>query len=272
MTIGEALKKLRQSLELTQAQMIQGSKISITHYSKMEKGQNRIFVDDLMIILQLHGVSPADFFKEYFPTKEDTISSKISQELNRSFYKNDIKKAKELQKLILNTKHVSTELKDRAGLIIAVLTARDNKTDTTAITQAMHDFFKYKEWMNDYNAITLLSNSIRKDNLKDLTPLIMMLIRKYKKLNEQNLTKQRRLATVGINYLYVLRKYFSNSDKIAFKILSWLESLTADPELCLYKELILYFHSVYTDKRQAILIKKLLKLSDYPKIADNLPE
>ena len=100
----------------------------------------------------------------------------------------------------------------------------------------------------------------------------MMLIRKYKKLNEQNLTKQRRLATVGINYLYVLRKYFSNSDKIAFKILSWLESLTADPELCLYKELILYFHSVYTDKRQAILIKKLLKLSDYPKIADNLPE
>ena len=37
MTIGEALKKLRQSLELTQAQMIQGSKISITHYSKMEK-------------------------------------------------------------------------------------------------------------------------------------------------------------------------------------------------------------------------------------------
>ena len=41
MTIGEALKKLRQSLELTQAQMIQGSKISITHYSKMEKGQNK---------------------------------------------------------------------------------------------------------------------------------------------------------------------------------------------------------------------------------------
>lgn len=51
MTIGEALKKLRQSLGLTQAQMIKGSKISITHYSKMEKGQNRIFVDDLMLIL-----------------------------------------------------------------------------------------------------------------------------------------------------------------------------------------------------------------------------
>lgn len=44
----------------------------------------------------------------------------------------------------------------------------------------MHDFFKYKNWMADDNAITLLSNSIRKDNLKDVTPLVMMLIRKYK--------------------------------------------------------------------------------------------
>ena len=61
MTIGEALKKLRQSLGLTQAQMIKGSKISITHYSKMEKGQNRIFVDDLMLILQLHKISPSYF-------------------------------------------------------------------------------------------------------------------------------------------------------------------------------------------------------------------
>ncbi len=62
MTIGEALKSLRQSLGLTQAQMIKGSKITITHYSKMEKGQNRIFVDDLILILQLRGVSIANFF------------------------------------------------------------------------------------------------------------------------------------------------------------------------------------------------------------------
>lgn len=57
MKIGKALKKLRKSLGLTQAQMIKGSKITITHYSKMEKGQNRIFVDDLIQILQLRGIS-----------------------------------------------------------------------------------------------------------------------------------------------------------------------------------------------------------------------
>lgn len=41
----------------------------------------------------------------------------------------------------------------------------------------MHNFFKHQEWMNDENAIVLLSNSIRKDNLNDVTPLVMMLIR-----------------------------------------------------------------------------------------------
>lgn len=268
MTIGEALKKLRQSLGLTQTQMIKGSKITITHYSKMEKGQNRIFVDDLMLILQLRGVSITHFFKKYFPTKYNIIFSKLSQELNQAFYNNDIEKAKSINKQISSDKHISTELKDRANLIINILNSRD---DTATIKQTMHDFFNYQEWMNDDNAITLLSNSIRKDNLNDVTPLIMMLIRKYKKLNEQSLTKQRRLATVGINYLYILRKYFTNSDKIAFMILSWLENLTVDPELCPLKELTLYFRLIYTNKSQALEIKKLLKQSNYKKISDNLP-
>ncbi|WP_261912145.1 helix-turn-helix domain-containing protein [Lactobacillus kefiranofaciens] len=130
MTIGEALKSLRQSLGLTQAQMIKGSKITITHYSKMKKGQNRIFVDDLILILQLRGVSIANFFKKYFPTKYDMISQEISQELNQAFYNNDVKKARNLKRQILVDKHISTELKDRADLIINILNSGD---DTASI-------------------------------------------------------------------------------------------------------------------------------------------
>lgn len=231
MLIGKALKKLRQSLGLTQAQMIKGSKITVTHYSKMEKGQNRIFADDLILILQLHGLSPSYFFQKYLPISDKTSYSKLSKELNQSFYNDNIQKAEKIKKQILSTKHVPTELKDRANLIIALLTTKDDKTNTMSITQAMQDFFEYKEWMNNDNAIVILSNSIRKDNLRDVTPLIMMLIKKYRNLDELNLTKQRRLATVGINYLYILRKYFTDSDEIAFKILLWLKSLTEDPTL-----------------------------------------
>lgn len=39
MKISEALRKERKSLGLTQGQMIKGSKISVTHYSKMENGK-----------------------------------------------------------------------------------------------------------------------------------------------------------------------------------------------------------------------------------------
>lgn len=272
MKISEASRKERKSLGLTQGQMIKESKISVTHYSKMENGQNRIFIDDLILILQLRGISITQFFKKYFPPNDNIDYSQISQELNQAFYDNDVKKAKELKLKILNTKHMSTELRDRANLIIAVLNSKDDKTDTAAVKQAMHDFFKHQEWMNDENAIVLLSNSIRKDNLNDVTHLVMMLIRKYKDLKEQSLIKQRRLATVGINYLYVLRKYFMDSDKVAFKILSWLESLATDPELCLLRELTLYFYFIYTNDDQAEGIKLILDQSGYKKISDNLPD
>lgn len=252
--------------------MIKESKISVTHYSEMENGQNRIFIDDLILILQLRGISITQFFKKYFPPNDNIDYSQISQELNQAFYDNDVKKAKELKLKILNTKHMSTELRDRANLIIAALNSKDDKTDTAAVKQAMHNFFKHQEWMNDENAIVLLSNSIRKDNLNDVTPLVMMLIRKYKDLKEQSLIKQRRLATVGINYLYVLRKYFMDSDKVAFKILSWLESLATDPELCLLRELTLYFYFIYTNDDQAEGIKLILDQSGYKKISDNLPD
>ena len=149
MKISEALGKERKSLGLTQGHLI----------------------------LQLRGISITQFFKKYFPLNDNIDYSQISQELNQAFYDNDVKKAKELKLKILNTKHMSTELRDRANLIIAVLNAKDDKTDTAAVKQAMHDFFKHQEWMNDENAIVLLSNSIRKDNLNDVTRLVMMLIR-----------------------------------------------------------------------------------------------
>lgn len=108
MKISEALRKERKSLGLTQGQMIKESKIFVTHYSKMDNGQNRIFIDDLILILQLRGISITQFFKKYFPPNDNIDYSQISQELNQAFYDNDVKKAKELKLKILNTKHMAT--------------------------------------------------------------------------------------------------------------------------------------------------------------------
>ncbi len=58
------------------------------------------------------------------------ISQEISQELNQAFYNNDVKKARNLKRQILVDKHISTELKDRADLIINILNSGD---DTASI-------------------------------------------------------------------------------------------------------------------------------------------
>ena len=54
MDIGTALRHLRDDLGLTQKQMIQGTKITVSHYSKLEKGQNRIFIENLVEIFLYH--------------------------------------------------------------------------------------------------------------------------------------------------------------------------------------------------------------------------
>lgn len=57
MDIGTALRHLRDDLGLTQKQMIQGTKITVSHYSKLEKGQNRIFIENLVEILKQRNIS-----------------------------------------------------------------------------------------------------------------------------------------------------------------------------------------------------------------------
>lgn len=85
-----------------------------------------------------------NFLKKYFPSNDDIDYSQISQELNQAFYDNDVKKAKELKLKILNTKHMSTELRDRANLIIAVLNSKDDKTDIAAVKQACMTFLSIR--------------------------------------------------------------------------------------------------------------------------------
>lgn len=93
MKINEALKALRIELDLTQKQMINGTDITVTHYSKMEKGQNRIFIDDVFKILKCRNVSISYFFTRYF-NKNNRLN--YSEKLNLAFYNKDLDEAEEI--------------------------------------------------------------------------------------------------------------------------------------------------------------------------------
>ena len=262
--IGKAMRALRVNLGLTQKQMVKGTKISITHYSKMEKGQNRIFVDDLIEILKARHISLSDFFSRYVD-KSNVLNK--SESLNMAFYSNDLDKAKKIKKDILSSKESSIELKDRAILIVDAL-SQNNKN----LEKVMKDFFLYENWTEYDSAIIILSNSIRTTNLENIKPLIFKLIKKYNDLGTQNIERQRRLGTVGINFLFNFRKNSKGFDNTVVAVLKWLETLSCVPELGIIKEIYRYFLFLYTDRgEQARNIKETLKLSGYESISSNLP-
>lgn len=63
MTIGEALKKERKDLGLTQTEMAAGV-ISTAHYSKIERDKHDISAYDLFEILTKNNISLLDFIKK----------------------------------------------------------------------------------------------------------------------------------------------------------------------------------------------------------------
>ena len=60
MTIGEALKKERKDLGLTQTEMA-GNILTKSYYSKVERGQHEIKAIDLIEILRLHDIDVSRF-------------------------------------------------------------------------------------------------------------------------------------------------------------------------------------------------------------------
>lgn len=136
----------------------------------------------------------------------------------------------------------------------------------------MNYFFRYKDWTQNDEAIIILGNSIRIDNLMSMKPLLLKLVKKYPNLNTHTIEKQRRLATVGINYLYTLRKAQKQLDNPTTKLLDWLKTMSNFPELGILKELYVYFMAVYTDQTNISQnIKQVLKISGYKNISENLP-
>ena len=109
-------------------------------------------------------------------------------------------------------------------------------------------------------------------NVLNMSPLVLTLIRKYKDLDKEKIEKQRRLATVGINYLFNFRKLSKEFNKTVLKIISWIKTTSIVPELGIIRELNAYFLAVYEGNISVSTnIKNVLKISGYQNLANDLP-
>lgn len=64
LTIGEALRLERKSRKISQKNWIEGTKLSISHYSQIENDVHKINADDLLFILRKYQIPISDFVEK----------------------------------------------------------------------------------------------------------------------------------------------------------------------------------------------------------------
>ena len=83
MTIGERLREIRDSINLTQTEMCAGV-VTESFYSRVENGKSEINIDDLLAILKQNHVSVRDFFSVF----DQSMQRKIQYRCIRSAINN----------------------------------------------------------------------------------------------------------------------------------------------------------------------------------------
>ncbi len=261
MTIGEALKEERQSLGLTQKEMI-GNIISLAEYSKIENNLHSIDAETLFKILSLHQINISDFYSKikinYFPQQNRYQDiTYLATELERAFYKSDIPTVQKIQDQFSIMKNVPLELKLRAKLIMAVLKEDHDSIDSKTKKLIFRNIFNQDDWVKNTNSLRLFGNSMFLWDYKDISIMIGRIFKEYKNIRNFPNDVQERIGQICSNFLFNGVKYPS-TDKTR-EAISLLASLDDVPHLILYKILGYYFKAYYEGNiKETERVKELL--------------
>lgn len=245
--IGSKLKQLRHDLGLTQTEMAAGV-ISVSFYSKVERGYHDIGAEELIEILQKHNISFQEFFSGI--SREGADKKKLNALVNR-FVKaanedndNDIvgiidefesvkprtpfiKSQILLAKMIANT-HDKTSLEK--------LSSKEKKEIKKIIFQEDTD-------ENEYLRIAIIANTIRVYSLDEASFLVSSIIRRYHDVNK---VERRLLSALGALMANYVNWCFENGkSELCTEALAYLKKFPCTVELIFYKIMVEYYESLF---------------------------
>lgn len=179
MTIGEALKKERKDLGLTQAEMAAGV-ITTAHYSKIERDKHDISAYDLFEILTKNNINLVDFIKEIEDTYQSTPENQINLNLRliHAFYQSDQKSVRILNKEIQESAATKEE-KLRAILIETNVTHTIDQIPGKVRKEIKRILFENDDWVDDKLTLRLFCNSMLIFSHNELNFYINEIIDKY---------------------------------------------------------------------------------------------
>lgn len=274
MTIGEALRKERIALGLTQKQMA-GDVISVAEYFKIENSVHKIDADTLLKILSLHQIDISKFYRliaSNYAQKEGLHDVEfLTLDLEKAFYNSDIDRVKQIIDIFNTLPDISVELKLRAQLILAVL-----KKDYSTITDDMRKqifkrMFNQENWTENQNSLRLFGNSMVLWDYSNVSVMMKYVLDKYENIRNYPSDIEERIAQICTNYLYNgIKHHKTDCTDRAINVLKNLDDI---PHLMLYKVLGLYFKNYYEGNTKELKnIRNMLKNSGCAGFINRFPK
>ena len=257
MTIGEALKKSRNSLGLTQSQFAHDV-VSESFYSKVERGINEITATDLLKLLQVNHINIVDFLAEIEDETNNNLQEDLKIQLLDAYSSRDKEKISKLNKKNQKSS-CSTDVKISSLLINAVVNDKVKDLNVREKNQIKKRFLEVDEWTKNITTLQLFCNSMIIFNLDELELLMKELEHTYREnLGKYPFNIQRIIASICINYFrncYTYSKYEKAS--IGFKLIDRLAKI---PDLGIYLIVTNFYRAFFNDNQRKC--KEILNFLD----------
>lgn len=263
MEIGAALKVTRKKLNLSQSEMA-GNILTKSYYSKIERGIHEINAQDLIDILNLHGIRIQVFFEE-FNFEKNTFGKSNFDHLHRlvgnAYYQKDtdglLKVIDAIDKFPNSQNNrLARGLRVEAKLLYQGLKYGPEKIDEETIREVKQLMFNSDNW--DELSLTLLSVSLSFFKNDELSAIIKAIVTRNK---PDKLTSRNReiVSSILINYLaYSYNRKITKGAALSLTF-SWLSELDSSPKNCLTKIYANYFQMLLSgNKEKANQIRQFL--------------
>lgn len=257
MTIGEALKNCRISLQLTQTQMAAGL-MSESFYSKVERGVHKIDADLLIKLLHEHGISAQSFF--YLVDKKDkNLYLDVNQRMVLAANRKDLE---ELNKIEVELKEEDAPEWVRNNLSrLRSWVTHSNE----AVSQEEKEKLKQKFFLADKWNISLVNSLQLNMYMLDFNDLEKIINTAYKKLKVAASQDELLESYLSIDAVaFINRCYHESNKKHAQSSLDFLKSTRLLPSNLYGKMLAIYYEALFDhDQAKADIIIDALKQSGY---------
>jgi len=202
MTIGEALKKERIMLGLTQTQMA-GKVLTKSYYSKIERNVHEINAIDLINILNSHGINTAEFLNN-IEKSESSIEIRIHKYnymLHVAYYQKDLKSLDLLHQLLKKEKQIDEILDLEAQIeLLKASIKKDFSLIPINEQKRLKNIILNTENWNESN-LRLFSMAMQLFKIEEVNIIVFSIFSKYKNINGLSSSLQKIIAATAVNFL-----------------------------------------------------------------------